>query len=75
MNGTSPRSEPVKSVRSIYISASDFLVSNLNGYDGQDYIGAYYCAGYGYNAQATRVVDLVIAVRTPPANKNKYQKG
>ena len=72
MNGTS--AESGQSVRSIYVSASDFFVSDLNGYDGQDYLEAYDFTGYGYNAQVTRVVDLILAVRTPPANKNKYQK-
>ena len=36
-----------QSVLSVYISASDFLVSDLDGYDGQDYLGASDFAGYG----------------------------
>ena len=63
-----------QSVRSIYVSASDFLVSDLNGYDAQDYVWAYDVAGHGYNARATKVVDLILAIRILPANKNKYPK-
>ena len=63
-----------QSERSIYVSASDVFVSDLNGYYGQDYLEAYDFTGYGYNAQVTRVVDFFRAVRTPPANNNKYQK-
>ena len=72
MNGTS--TESGQYIRSIYVSASDFFVSDLNGDNGRDYLEAYDFTGYGYNAQATRVVDFILAVRTPPANNNKYQK-
>ena len=30
--------------------------------------------GYGYNARATKVVGFILAIRSPPANMNKYQK-
>ena len=29
--------------------------------------------GYGYDLSATRIVDWILGVRAPPANKNKYQ--
>ena len=63
-----------QSVRSIYKSDHEYNLSDLNGYGGQDYVGASDFAGYGCDAQATRVVDFVLAVRTPPVNNNKYQK-
>ena len=62
------------SIRSIYVSASDYLVSDMNGDYARDYLEPYDVIGYGGDAQATRVVDLMLAVRTPAANKNKYQK-
>ena len=35
----SVKSASGQSVRFIYVSASDFFVSDLNGYDGRDYLG------------------------------------
>ena len=46
----------------------------MNGSYGRDYLVPYDFTGYGYDAQATRVVDFILVVRTPPANTNKYQK-
>ena len=46
----------------------------MNGYYGRDSLVPYDLTGYGYDPQATRVVDVILAVRTPPAKKNEYQK-
>ena len=62
------------SLRSIYTSACVSVVSDMNGYYGRDYLVPSDLTGYGYDAQATRVVDFILAVRTPPAKHNKCQK-
>jgi hypothetical protein len=46
----------------------------MNEYYGRDYLVPCDFTGYGYDARATRVVDCILAVCTPPANNNKYQK-
>lgn len=67
--------ETAASQTGIYVSTTDFPASDLNGYYGCDSVWAYDFTGHGSNAQAARVVDLLLAVRTPPANTtSKYQK-
>ena len=50
-----------------YIGSVDFA------YDTR-YLDAYDFEGYGYAKVATAIVDVVLAVRSPPANANKFKK-
>ena len=40
----------------------------------REFLDSYDMSGYGYEKAATMVVDYILAVRTPPAHANKFQK-
>jgi hypothetical protein len=50
-----------------YIRSDDYV------YDKQ-YLDAYDLKDYGYAKVATEMVEFLLAVRTPPANANKFKK-
>ena len=50
-----------------------FIGSTEFAYD-KAYVDAYDFQGYGYAKVATDLVDVVLAVCTPPANANKFKQ-
>ena len=49
-------------------------IGSVDVADDKVYLDAYDFQGSGYAEVATDIVDFVLAVRTPPANANKFRK-